>query len=163
MKYKIIENMKKLLEFFSLITFTFSLSAQENTLPVPLRLNEVNITAARYFNKNFKDVKFQTWYNTSIGNQVLYKENGIVNQTMFNQSGEFEYTIRFLEIKDLPQNISIKIAKSFPEFDLLSINELNLNDSIIYFIRLKLINTQKSFIVSEDEIQLYSDFNATKK
>ena len=75
----------KTLQFFILITSTFSLSAQEIGLPIPLRLNEVNLSAARYFSKNFRDVKFQTWYNTSIGNQVFFKENGIINQILFNK------------------------------------------------------------------------------
>jgi hypothetical protein len=75
----------------------------------------------------------------------------------FNKRGELEYTIRFFESKDLPLHIIIKISKAFPGFELLLINELDLNNSYFYFIRIKQNDSQKTFIVSEDDIQLYSN------
>ena len=72
------------------------IQAQDISIAVPLRLNEINIQAARYFNKKCPEVTEQTWYNTSIGNQVVYRENGIARQTLFNQRGEYEYTINFI-------------------------------------------------------------------
>jgi len=149
--------------FFSIVLFSNSISAQELVTSGALRLNEVNIHAARYFNKKFPDIIEQSWYSTSIGNQVVFKENGISRQSIFNQRGEFEYTIKFIEAKDLPQNILKRIALNFPRFEVHSVSEIQFSENCMYFIVIIQSNTQKSFVISEEEIQLHSSVLLSEK
>ncbi len=163
MKTQQFKNKVLMTYFLSIVLLSNSMSAQDIVMSGPLRLNEVNIHAARYFNKKFPDIIEQSWYNTSIGNQVVYKENGISRQSIFNLRGEFEYTIKFIDAKDLPQIILKRIALNFPRFEVHSVSEIQFSEACMYFIVIIQSNTQKSFIISEEEIQLHSSVLLSEK
>jgi hypothetical protein len=163
MKYFFCKELAKILVLFIFWVPPRTSLAQDPILTIPLRLNEVNIYAARYFSKNCKSALNQIWYNTSIGNQVVYEENGIRSNTIFNQLGEFEYTIRFLGTKDLPESIIAKITKTFPGFEVYSINEIDIEKATTYLISIKQKNTLKFLTVNEGEMQLFAGFQITGK
>jgi hypothetical protein len=139
------------------------IQAQDISIAVPLRLNEINIQAARYFNKKCPEVTEQTWYNTSIGNQVVYRENGIARQTLFNQRGEYEYTINFIGAKELPQSIWNRLNESFPGFALQSVSEVQIAEKLLYFVTIIQKNAQKSLTISDEDIQLSANIILTAR
>jgi hypothetical protein len=139
------------------------IQAQDISVTVPLKLNEINIQAARYFNKKCPEVTEQTWYNTSIGNQVVYKEKGITRQTLFNQRGEYEYTINFISAKDLPQNIWKYLNESFPGFAMQSVSEVQIAENLLYFVTIIQKNAQKSLTISDEDIQLSANVILTAR
>jgi len=139
------------------------IQAQDISIAVPLRLNEINIQAARYFNKKCPEVTEQTWYNTSIGNQVVYRENGIARQTLFNQRGEYEYTINFIGAKELPQSIWNRLNESFPGFAMQSVSEVQIAEKLLYFVTIIQKNAQKSLTISDEDIQLSANIILTAR
>jgi hypothetical protein len=139
------------------------IQAQDISIAVPLRLNEINIQAARYFNKKCPEVTEQTWYNTSIGNQVVYRENGIARQTLFNQRGEYEYTINFIGAKELPQSIWNRLNESFPGFALQSVSEVQIAEKLLYFVTIIQKNAQKYLTISDEDIQLSANIILTAR
>jgi len=149
--------------FICLLGNIFLLQAQDISIAAPLKLNEINIQAARYFNKKFPEVTEQTWYNTSIGNQVVYRENGITRQTLFNQRGEYEYTINFIGAKDLPQNIWNRLNESFPGFAMQSVSEVQIAEKLLYFVTIIQKNAQKSLTISDEGMQLSADILLTAR
>jgi hypothetical protein len=149
--------------FICILGYVGFIQAQDISIAVPLRLNEINIQAARYFNKKCPEVTEQTWYNTSIGNQVVYKENGITRQTLFNQRGEYEYTINFIGAKELPQSIWNRINESFPGFALQSVSEVQIAEKLLYFVTIIQKNAQKSLTISDEGIQLSANIILTAR
>lgn len=149
--------------FICMVGNVILLQAQDISIAVPLKLNEINIQAARYFNKKFPEGTAQTWYNTSIGNQVVYRENGVTKQTLFNQRGEFEYTINFIGVKELPQSIWNRLNESFPGFAMQTVSEVQIAEKLLYFITIIQKNAQKSLTISDDQIQLSADVVLTAR
>jgi hypothetical protein len=133
--------------------------ADETGYPRPLnvRLNEIPGQAYRHFHKNFSKVESVTWARGNRGYQVRYQAEGIPGQAFYDQHGNFQYSVRYLDVAQCDAVILERLKREFPGYQADIISEVNNESRLAYLVTLKNAFSMKSVMIRDGEVQVIDD------
>jgi hypothetical protein len=125
--------------------------------PLNVRLNEIPGQAYRHFYKNFPKVASVSWARGCRGYEVRYQAEGIPCQALYDQYGNFQYSVRYLEVAQCDAVILERLKREFPGYQADIISEVNNDTRLVYLVTLKNAISMKSVMIRDGEVQVIDD------
>ena len=145
-------------------TETLLTTAEINSMLTHVNANLVSAYAAnekalRDFKKNFKDVKDVSWYNLSNGYAAEFTDKDIKSSVLYNKAGRWQYTIRRYGERDLPVDVRSLVKSQYYDCSITGIDEVRVDQKIIYLVHMEDENTWKNVRVCDGEISLIENYD----
>ncbi|PWT77190.1 MAG: hypothetical protein C5B59_04640 [Bacteroidetes bacterium] len=121
--------------------------------------SEVNTKAMRDFRKAFKNVSDEKWYSISSGYLAEFTDHSIKNSVVYDKKGNWVFTIRYYDEKDLPGDVRSQVKKTYYDYTITTVEEIHVDDKVIYLVHLQNDSTWKKVRICDGEMQLIEDFN----
>jgi hypothetical protein len=116
-------------------------------------LTNVNEKALKNFQNSFKGAN-ATWSQAEDGGFIArFTENSIETVCAYSAKGKLNHTILYYQEKDLPEDIRATVKSSYYDFDILSVAEVHIDDSVIYMLTLQDDKRIKWLRVTDDSMQ----------
>jgi hypothetical protein len=119
-----------------------------------LRLNDIPALAARHLHKNYQKTESVSWSRKQGGYVATLNQDGRLHQINYDQAGNFQYSIRFLEVKDLGEQMLKQIKKEYPAFAFDIIAEVKNEIRTEIILTLKNEYVMKSLMIRNGQIQV---------
>lgn len=123
------------------------------------RLNEIPALAARHLAKNYQRANEITWARKSSGFVASIQQDGYVLQVNYDQAGNFQYAVRFVQLRDLGGDICRQISKLYPGFSADIVAEVKSDFRTEYILTIKNESSMKSLMVRDGQIQVIDDLS----
>jgi hypothetical protein len=129
------------------------------TRPVNTRLNDIPAQTYRHFTKHYQQAEAPTWSRVSAGFQVVFRQQGVLSQAIYDEKGSFQHAIRYLDLSQVDADLLKKIRKAFPGYETDIVSEINNECRMVYLITLKSPYSMKSVLYREGEFHLIDDLD----
>jgi hypothetical protein len=124
-----------------------------------IRLNEININAARDFKRKFKNATNITWTKSTNLTSVYFNQDDIRMRSTYNAKGDWEYTIRYYDEYKLPSEIRHLVRSTYYDMPIIMVTEFKRVDQITYFIRLENQKTLLTVMIREGEMTIFEQLS----
>ena len=88
------------------------------------------------FNETFPNAKNVKWRDDAAGYFVSFTQNGNFNKVFYNKTGNFVYSIKYVDGATLPVNIIMALNKNFGESKIIGVTEVTTQNNLAYNIKL---------------------------
>jgi len=122
-------------------------------------LNAINTKAVRNFGKNYKTAITEKWYQVSNGYLARFVVNGNDNMAAYDLKGRWKFTISYYDEKKLPVEVRSAIKSTYYDYSITQVEEIHIEDKIIYFVHMQDDNTWKNVRICNGEMEVAEDFN----
>jgi len=122
-----------------------------------LRLNEVNIHAARHFEEEFHPGS-EKWYKLDVGSVAVFTSNEIQNRVYYDADGRFQFAVKNYEEKLMSEELKKLIKRRFLGYTIQLVTEIMTDDQTIYKVHIKDRHTIKTVQVWGDQIKVIEDY-----
>jgi hypothetical protein len=116
----------------------------------------VNVKAVKDFNKSFKNVTGEQWYEVSDGFIANFQQDGIETKVAYDQKGRWHCTVRTLTETQLPSDIRDLVKSRYYDFKILVVYEIK-HDNTVYILKMEDNSTLKTLRVADGEIEIIAD------
>jgi hypothetical protein len=136
--------------------FYASFTSESRSLAGPklLRLNEIPGVASRHLLKNYQQTASVSWSRKPGGFIATLNQAGRVFQVNYDQAGNFQYSVRFMEMEDLGEKLLRQIKKEYPSFTFDIIAEVKNEVRTQIIVTLKNEYLMKSLMIRDGQIQV---------
>jgi hypothetical protein len=124
-------------------------------IPVGESINPatVNIKAVRNFEKTFKNVTDEKWYEMPDGFRVTFTLKDIRCRLDYDKNGKWMHTIKYYDEKKLPVEVRRLVASSYLDYSIRTVEEIEApHDMKFYVIHLEGETNWINIKVSDNEI-----------
>jgi hypothetical protein len=122
-------------------------------------LNAINTKAVRNFDKNYKTVINENWYEVSNGYLAKFTSNGNDNMAAYDRKGHWQFTISYYDEKKLPAEVRATVKSTYYDYSITRVEEIHIDDKIIYLVHMQDDNTWKNVRICNGEMEVAEDFN----
>ena len=122
-------------------------------------VNEVNQKAMHDFKKTFKDVNNEKWYSIKNGFLAEFSLNTSKSRVVYDKKGNWRFTVSYYDEKNLPAEIRAIVKPVYYDYTISRVEEVHVNDQIIYFVRVQNDSSLKTLRVCEGQMDLIEDFH----
>ena len=136
--------------------YTDTLNDIRNPEPY-LRLNEINIRAARTFEKQYPHATAQKWLKISSGYLVKFTDKGIPIHIYFDHKGHIMVTTRYFNGFNMPASVKKTLNKSYPGYTIGVVTEATTTKVIFFHIDIRNEHSVKLVRVHESVVELIND------
>jgi len=124
-----------------------------------LRLNERNSNAVRNFAREFGNVLDAKWFKSVNGLYVAnFTRDQVQTQVCYNEKGTYEYMIRNYGEENLLPEVRHIVKRAYYDYSIFAINEVTINEMIIYVITLKYKSSWKVIQVVDGEMEIMKEY-----
>ncbi len=116
----------------------------------------VNVKAVKDFNKSFKNVTGEQWYEVSDGFIANFTQNGIETKVAYDQKGRWHCTVRTLTETQLPSDVRDLVKSRYYDSNILVVYEIR-HDNTVYILKIEDSKTLKMLRVADGEIEIITD------
>jgi hypothetical protein len=103
-----------------------------------LKRNEINLRALRDFLLRYDQEDHASWFNTPDGGYESYfVRDGYGNRVIYDQKGNWLFSLLNYDEARLPRNIRSLVRSVYFDFDILVVEELQMNEGIEYIISME--------------------------
>jgi hypothetical protein len=92
-----------------------------------LPLGEVNIHAARDFNKEFKDAMDVIWVDGNAGPSVYFKLDGYSMRATYDKLGNREYSLKYYDESGMPKDLRQLVKSTYYDYQIVQVTEIERN------------------------------------
>jgi|GEM_PF-6511013 hypothetical protein len=128
--------------------------ASGNSMP---RLNEIPAVASRHLVKNYQRAADATWTRKSGGYVASFEQQGNLIQVNYDQVGNFQYSVRFLEFQALGTEICRQITKTYPSYTVDIVAEIKSEFRTEFILTLKNEFSMKGLMISNGQVRVIDD------
>lgn len=122
-----------------------------------LRLNEVDIHAARHFMKQFSNVTDAKWLRIDGGYLVRFTNEGNRNDAFYDNRGRFIQSSSYFRENDSPAEIKELINKTFPGYTIMVTTKISVGSKTYYRLHISNPNFIKTLEVINAKIYVRED------
>jgi len=119
---------------------------------------DVLINIRKKFQKQFSNVKPESWIKTNDGYAIRFNTNSIDNLVFYDVKANNKGQVRYYKSDYLPVDIRFQVESVYFNYDILSIQEIILDKSITYLIAIEAKNDWKIIRVSEAGMDVYKQY-----
>ena len=156
MKLKSARQMQLAVAFFLVISLSTAKAAGDEPY---LRLNEVNIHAARDFKYRFAAINNDKWLKLDNGYLAKFVYRGIPNQVYYNNNGNFILRTRYFTEHSMPAPLKQLVRQRFAGYQVVMVTEVADETNSYYRINIKNTATVKTIQVVNAVITILEDWN----
>lgn len=128
--------------------------ASGNSMP---RLNEIPAVASRHLVKNYQRAAEASWTRKPGGYVATIEQQGNLVQVNYDQVGNFQYSVRFLEFEALGTEVCRQITKNYPSYKVDIVAEVKSEFRTEFILTLKNEFSMKGLMVRNGQIQVIDD------
>lgn len=118
---------------------------------------EVNMKAIRNFEKSFKQAKNVNWYEVKDGFMVYFYQNEIKEVCGYDSKGRWMYSLVSYSEKKLPAPVWHRVKTVYYEYSIIWVNQIEINNKIIYVVHLENENTYKNVKVTDEDMDVMEE------
>jgi len=116
--------------------------------------NTINARALKNFQKTFNKVSNADWSKTLDGGYVAhFTEDDVKTVVAYNGKGNWNYTIRYYHDKKLPFDIRAMVKRSYCDYTISLITEVNFNLQTVYLVYLQNETHLKTIRIYDGEME----------
>ncbi len=153
-----------------MLLHAFALSTQANTVDtsgrltvkkdpaIYLRLNEVNLAAARDFVERFPDMTEERWVRASYGFSARFEKNDVISKVNYNHAGYFISSLRYYSESNIPAKYMKTLLRKCGNYTIIGATELTNKKETAFYIHIKNKRRVKTVKVYEDFVEVVTDF-----
>ena len=164
--------------FISIAVFSVDVNAQDLALirsgvtavnPYPESGNkkivsemEVNINAARDFNKNFKNATDVKWVQHENGASVYFTNDGKKMRSSYNTKGKKEYTLKYYDESGMSSDLRHRIKSNYYDYTIAIVTEVTRNNQTYHLVKME---NQKEYLtlqINDEEMTVFEITNKAK-
>jgi len=113
----------------------------------------VSSKAMKNFNKAFKDVTDEKWYEMPDGFRANFTSKGVRCRLDYDKKGNWIHTIRYYDEKKLPVEVRQLVASGYLDYSIRTVEELQIpGNALFYIIHLEGETNWINVKVSDNEI-----------
>jgi hypothetical protein len=116
---------------------------------------EVNVAAARDFNKSYGSAEEVTWVSGNNGTSVYFKFRGIKMRSTYDKKGQREYTLKYYSEAEMPMELRHLVKRSYYDYSIELVTEVQRNLKTSYLVKMQSSNEFLTLKVVDGEIALY--------
>jgi len=108
-----------------------------------MRLNEVNMQAARHFKKKFSQADDEKWTKLNTGYLATYFEHSVATLVYYDTRGKFLYGVKHFNETTVPADLRQMIRRQFEGYTIIGMNEIITEDNSYYLPYIERYRLQK--------------------
>lgn len=124
-----------------------------------LRLNEINIYAARDFKTRFTSITTDKWLKLDNGYLAKFVSDGIPNQVYYNNNGAFIIRTRYFTVHTMPASLKQLVKERFAGYNIVMVTEVADETNSYYRINIKNTASVKTLRIVNAEVEILEDWN----
>jgi hypothetical protein len=144
-------------------------SNKSNFIELPANNNEnaalanayelrVSPKAVKNFMKSFRGAENTNWYKMPQGLMVYFTVDGIKMRSVYDNKGNWLYSLRFYTEEYLPKNMRHQVKSNYYDFNITAVNEVQENNKTVYFIQLEGTKSYKTIWLCDGEMEVANEF-----
>jgi hypothetical protein len=122
-------------------------------------LSEISTKAMRDFRKTFKTTKGEKWYKFKDGFLAKFTEEITESNVLYDRKGNWECTILHYPEAKLSEEIRKSVKSEFYDYSITLVDEIQIDDKVIYIVHMQNQTTWKNVCVRDGEIEVIEDFD----
>lgn len=123
-----------------------------------LRLNEINIHAARDFKKRFSQITTDKWLKLDNGYLVKFTRQGIKSQVFYNDNGQFILQTRYYTEDNMPAEVKTTLQQRFAGYSIVAVTEVLYENEGYFRINIKNNHSVKTVRIVNTSIEILEDW-----
>jgi len=136
---------------------SLTLYRTDHTAETYLRLNEVNIHAARDFMKRFENVTDGKWLKIEGGYLVRFMADEKKNDAFYDGMGRFVAASCYYDGANSPEEIKTLVNKEYPGYKIIVATKINTNDRSFYRLHISNPESIKTLQIVNSRIRVLED------
>ena len=124
-----------------------------------LRRNEINSQAMRNFFGQHQNVQNARWFKA--GDDLImvsFTIDGILHWIHYNNNGDKEFMIRFLDEKKLPRQVRHLIKSNYYDFNITHVREISRKDKTAFVVNIEDQSSWKIINLVDGEMEVVESF-----
>lgn len=117
------------------------------------------VRATRDFWQRAGEQKEERWYKSDRGYVAEYTTGPVKARFVYNQKGDWAYSILSYGEKELPYNVRNLVRSNYYDFGITWVKEVNEADAVVYVVHLEDEGSWKEVAVQEGEIRVLKAMN----
>jgi hypothetical protein len=120
--------------------------------------SKMGMRALKDFSKAFKNVTNADWFVTESGGFIAsFNENEVKNSAYYNPKGQFLYSIKRYAEKDLPKSIRHLVKSSYYDYNIISVEEVEVDNKTIYLVHVQDEHNSKTLRITDGEMEVIEE------
>src|ERR1044071_3920937 len=120
--------------------------------------NDVNIKAAKDFERQFKNVSNAKWYKTPEAFVADFTENEIETKVIYDLKGNWHCMLRTYGEQKLPFDVRDQVKSKYYDFEIMVVYEITHSDNVSYILKIEDSKKIKTLRVSNGEMEVIGDY-----
>ena len=112
------------------------------------------VRATRDFWHRAGEQKEEHWYKSSRGYVAEYEAGPVKGRFVYNQKGDWAYSILTYGEKELPEEVRKEVRSSYYDYDIRWVKEVNEGDAVVYVVHLEDEASWKDVAVQDGEMRV---------
>lgn len=121
-------------------------------------LSGISTKAVKDFSKTYKTAENTKWAKIQDGFMAHFTQDGIEKRTYYDQRGNWHFTISYYDEKKLPKYVRAMVKSTYYDYAISTVQELQIEDKVIYIIHMQDDTSWKTVRVCEDEMDVIENF-----
>ena len=117
---------------------------------------KASVKAVAYLERVYPNIKNPDWRNHSEGKYIIFVQNRQHFTVSFNKKGSWIQTIRKYYPDDLSDEIKLKVADNYPEYEIYYVNEITSPkiDTPVYILQMKANKMYINLLVTNNDMKI---------
>lgn len=122
-------------------------------------LNSISVRAMRDFKSKYPAIAGEQWSTYKDGTIATFTSEDIKYRVIYNQRGDWLYTLRYYDEKKLPFDIRDIVKRKYYDCLITLVDEILYEDKTIYIVHMQDDSTWKKVSVYDGEMKLLESYN----
>ena len=121
--------------------------------------SSLNMRALKDFQKSFKDAANVSWYKAENGALLAsFTIDEVKNSVAYDKKGRWLYSIKRYSEQKLPKDLRAGVKSVYYDFNIVNIEEVEINDQTIYIIHLEDATSMKTLRICDGDMEEVQNF-----
>jgi hypothetical protein len=121
-------------------------------------IKTISSKAIKNFKIEFGKADPVKWFKLSNGFVAYCTVNSIQNKAYYDRKGNWLYSTRYYEEKDLPKDVRAIVRSTYYDYSISGIQEIHVDDKTVYLVYVKDETTWKTLRVCNGEMEVLATF-----
>ena len=127
-----------------------------------LKVNDVNVLAARHFSKKFSKAEDAMWVEGDNGTSVYFKINGLNMRSTYSKTGRNEYTLKYYDDSSMPRALRHMVKSTYYDYSIQLVTEIVRNRTTYFLVKMQNANQILTLRVVDGEISVFEKIEKSR-
>lgn len=119
---------------------------------------EISDNVQKKFKKTFPGITGESWEKIDNGYSVVFRNGNVQNRVYFTQKGNIRLQMSYYNEAELPADIRARVKSVYYDYNIFTVQEINLDRTKFYLVSLEDKNTWKIIRVDENGMEVYKEY-----